>query len=84
MSFDRICFAMAYFFTTLQILSGIGLIALILMHSAKGEGLGGIGGGANLFSGPSQAEAGLDRITWVCVGLFLFLSALLGWGIVQF
>lgn len=75
---------MAYFFVGLQILSGIAMAALILLHSPKGEGLGGIGSSANLFSGPSQAEAGLDRFTWIVVSTFLFSSAMIGWRIVQF
>ncbi len=75
---------MAYFITGIQVISGIVLTVLILLHSAKGEGLGGIGGSASLFSGPSQAEAGLDKLTWTMVGIFMFTSALVGWRIVQF
>ncbi len=75
---------MAYFIVGLQVLSGISLIILVLLHSPKGEGLGGIGGSANLFTGPSQAEAGLDRMTWAVAGTFIFLSALVGWGIIRF
>ena len=75
---------MIYFIIALQVLSGIALITLILLHSAKGEGLGGIGGSATLFTGQSQAEAGLDRITWTVAGIFMFASALVGWGIVRF
>ena len=75
---------MAYFIVGIQVLSGIALIVLILLHSAKGEGLGGIGSSANLFTGASQAEAGLDRITWVVATVFIFCSALVGWGIIRF
>ena len=75
---------MAYFVVGIQLLSGIALITLVLLHAAKGEGLGGIGGSASLFTGPSQAEAGLDKITWVAAGLFIFTSALVGWKIIQF
>ena len=75
---------MAYFVTAIQIISGLALTTLILLHAAKGEGLGGIGGSASLFTGPSQAEAGLDKITWVAGGIFLFTSALVGWRIIQF
>lgn len=75
---------MAYFTVGLQVFSGIALIVLILLHSAKGEGLGGIGSSANLFTGPSQAEAGLDRITWATATVFIFSSALVGWGIIRF
>lgn len=75
---------MAYFILAVQILCGIGLTILVLIHSAKGEGLGGIGGSASLFTGPSQAEAGLDKITWILATLFIFTSALIGWGLVKF
>lgn len=75
---------MAYVVVGLQIITGIALIVLILLHAAKGEGLGGIGGSASLFTGPSQAEAGLDKITWICASLFILASALIGWRIIQF
>ncbi len=75
---------MAYFVIAVQMISGVALAALILLHSAKGEGLGGIGGSANLFSGPSQAEAGLDKLTWTSAGIFIVASALIGWRIIQF
>ena len=75
---------MAYFVTAIQIISGLALTTLILLHSAKGEGLGGIGGSASLFTGPSQAEAGLDRITWILAAVFMTTSALVGWKVVQF
>ena len=75
---------MVYFVIGIQILSGIALIVLILLHAPKGEGLGGIGGSASLFTGASQAEAGLDKITGTAAGIFMFTSALIGWGIVRF
>lgn len=75
---------MAYFVLTLQILSGIALTTLILLHAPKGEGLGGIGGSASLFTGPSQAESGLDKITWSLVTVFILTSALVGWGVIRF
>ena len=75
---------MAYFTVGIQIISGIALTVLILLHAAKGEGLGGIGGSASLFTGPSQAEAGLDKITWAAAAVFIFSSALIGWRIIQF
>ena len=75
---------MAYFMVTIQVLSGIALCTLVLLHSAKGEGLGGIGSSASLFAGASQAEAGLDKITWITAAVFIVASALVGWRIVQF
>lgn len=75
---------MAYFILTIQVLCGIALTVLILLHSAKGEGLGSIGGSASLFTGPSQAEAGLNKITWTMAIVFILTSALIGWGIIKF
>jgi len=51
---------------------------LILLHSAKGEGLGGIGGTAKLFGTQKGLEEGLDRITTVVAVVFISVSFLLG------
>lgn len=59
------------------------IIGLVLLHSPKGEGLGGIGGGATMFSGKRGAEAGLDRMTWGVSIAFLICCILLGFGIVR-
>ncbi|MGB3402020.1 MAG: preprotein translocase subunit SecG [Microcoleaceae cyanobacterium] len=62
-------------------LSALGLIILVLLHSPKGDGLGGIGGQAQLFSSAKSAETTLNRITWMLavtfIGLTIILSA--GW-----
>ena len=70
--------------TLLQILwaaSAIGIIVLVLLHSPKGDGLGGIGGQAQLFTSAKSAETTLNRLTWglsvVFMGLTVILSA--GW-----
>lgn len=60
-----------------------GIIILVLLHAPKGEGLGGIGGGAAMFSGKRGAEAGLDKLTWVFSIAFLICCLLLGFGIVK-
>jgi preprotein translocase subunit SecG len=65
------------FLMTAQLLSAVLLIIAVLMHAAKGEGLGGIGGAARLFGTPKGMEQGLDRITWTLAILFLFISILL-------
>ena len=41
---------MLTFFWTLQVLSALLLIVLILMHSPKGDGIAGIGNAAQMFS----------------------------------
>lgn len=66
-----------------QALLGLFMVALILVHAPKGEGMGGIGGSAMLFSGKRGAEAGLDRLTWTIVGLFMVICIVLGFGFVR-
>lgn len=57
------------------------LIFLILLHSPKGDGLGGIGGQAQLFASTKSAETSLNRLTWILTVLFLGLTVVLsaGW-----
>jgi preprotein translocase subunit SecG len=61
--------------------SAIGLIVLVLLHSPKGDGIGGIGGQAQLFTSAKSAETTLNRVTWtlaiIFIGLTIVLSA--GW-----
>ena len=62
-------------------LSALGLVVFVLLHSPKGDGIGGIGGQAQLFTSAKSAETTLNRITWglsiVFMGLTVILSA--GW-----
>ncbi len=60
-----------------QLVSAVALIIAVLLHTAKGEGLGGIGGSARLFGTPKGMEKGLDRITWACAILFFSVSIFL-------
>ncbi len=60
-----------------QIISGLGLIVTVLLHSAKGEGLGGIGGTAHIFGSQKGLEEGLDRLTLVLAVTFVAVSMLL-------
>jgi preprotein translocase subunit SecG len=61
--------------------SAIFLVLLILLHSPKGDGLGGIGGQAQLFTSTKTAEKTLNQITWTLTVLFLGLTVALsaGW-----
>lgn len=60
-----------------QVLSSLLLIAVVMMHSAKGEGLGAIGASAKVFGSQKGVEEGLNRVTtwtaivWVGSGLIL-------------
>ena len=61
---------------------GILLIILVLLHSPKGDGMGGLAAsGSSMFSSASSAEATLNRVTWTCLAIFLSLAVILsaGW-----
>jgi len=61
----------------LQLLSAIALVATVLLHSAKGEGLGGIGGQARIFGMQKGLEEGLNKITAFCAVAFMSISIIL-------
>lgn len=60
----------------IQILSGLGLIVTVLLHSAKGEGLGGIGGSAHIFGSQKGLEDGLNKLTTIIAVTFISVSIL--------
>jgi preprotein translocase subunit SecG len=61
--------------------SAFGLTAMVMLHSPKGDGIGGIGGQAQLFSSTKSAESNLNRITWGLFLIFMTLTVVLsaGW-----
>lgn len=61
--------------------SAFGLIILVLLHSPKGDGIGAIGGQAQLFTSTKSAETTLNRITWALTIIFMGLTVVLsaGW-----
>jgi preprotein translocase subunit SecG len=61
--------------------SAVLLSVLVLLHSPKGDGLGGIGGQAQLFTSTKSAEKTLNRITWALSITFIALTIVLsaGW-----
>lgn len=63
----------------LQIVSAIFLIVLVLIHSPKGDGIGGIGNAAQIFSSQKGAEAALNKITAYVAGAFYVVSFVLGY-----
>lgn len=62
-------------------LSALFLVILVLLHSPKGDGIGGIGGQAQLFTSAKSAETTLNRVTWTLFIIFLGLTVVLsaGW-----
>ena len=64
------------------VFSGVILILLVLLHSPKGDGMGGIAAsGSSMFTSASSAESSLNKLTWTILILFLSLAIILsaGW-----
>jgi len=59
------------------VFSAVGLTVLVLLHSPKGDGVGAIGGQAQLFSSTKSAETTLNRVTWTLAVIFLGFTVLL-------
>ena len=54
------------------------LVVTILMHSPKGEGLGGIGGQAKIYNAQKGMESGLNKMTGILAAVFIVISLILG------
>ena len=65
-----------------QIVTSILLIALVLLHSPKGDGIAAIGGASQMFSSQKSAEKGLNKLTYIVSGIFIICTFLLGFGLV--
>jgi len=66
----------------LWMISAVLLIVSVLLHSPKGDGMGGLASsGGSMFTSARSAEETLNRITWTLLGLFLGLAVMLsaGW-----
>ena len=75
---------MSQIFTWIWVGSGILLILLVLLHSPKGDGMGGIAAsGSSMFTSASSAEASLNKITWTILIIFLSLAIILSAGWIQ-
>ena len=73
---------MSSILTWIWALSGVLLILLVLLHSPKGDGMGGIAAsGSSMFTSASSAEASLNKATWTVLIIFLLLAIILsaGW-----
>ena len=63
--------------------SGIILIISVLLHSPKGDGMGGLASsGSSMFTSARSAEATLNRVTWTLLTIFLGLAVILSGGCV--
>lgn len=68
---------------TIEVISSLLLIVLILMHSPKGDGIAGIGNAAQMFTSQKSAEKGLNKLTGIVAGIFILCVFLLGFGIIK-
>lgn len=61
--------------------AAVGLVILVLFHSPKGDGLGALGGQAQMFTSTKSAETALNRATWTLTILFMGITVILsaGW-----
>lgn len=68
---------------TVQIVSALLLIVLILLHSPKGDGIAGMGGASHVFASQKSAEKGLNKLTGIVSAIFILCTFLLGFGIIK-
>ena len=63
---------------TIEFISAISLVIAVLLHSAKGEGLAGIGGQGRMFNSQKGLEDGLNKITTILAIIFLTTAGIFG------
>ena len=68
--------------STIWMLSGVLMIISVLLHSPKGDGMGGLASsGGSMFTSARSAENTLNRISWTLLAIFMGLAVVLsaGW-----
>ena len=74
---------MQLFIWIVQVIAAVLLIALVLLHSPKGDGIASFGGTSQLFSSQKNAEKGLTKLTmWVSI-VFIICSFILAYGVLK-
>ena len=75
---------MVKFLYAVQILSAVFLVLLVLLHSPKGDGMGGMMGSASqLFASQKTAEKGLNKVTYITGAILLLTTLILGFNLVK-
>lgn len=75
---------MVQFIYVIQILSALFLILLVLLHSPKGDGMGGMMGSASqLFASQKTAEKGLNKVTYITGAVFIITTIVLGLSLIH-
>lgn len=68
------------FFLVLQQISAVLLLIAVVLHSAKADGIAGIGGQSNVYGNAhKEMEKGLDQFTLVVAVAFIVFSLLISW-----
>jgi preprotein translocase subunit SecG len=71
---------MMMFYLVLQQLSAMFLIIAVMLHSAKADGIAGIGGQSNVYgNAQKEMEKGLDQFTLWAAVIFMVCSLLIAW-----
>lgn len=65
------------FLIVIQTIFAVLLVFTVLMHAAKAEGIGAIGGNAHMFGGQKDLEKGLDKFTAFLGGGFVLISLII-------
>ena len=68
---------------TIETVTAVLLIVLILLHSPKGDGIGGIGGASHVFASQKSAEKGLNKLTGIVCAIFIICTFIIGFCIVK-
>lgn len=74
---------MANIIWAIETVSAVLLVILILLHSPKGDGIGGIGGASHVFASQKSAEKGLNKLTGIVCAIFIICTFLIGFGIIK-
>lgn len=74
---------MANILWTIETIAAVLLTILVLLHSPKGDGIGGIGGASHVFASQKSAEKGLNKLTGIICAIFILCSCILGFGLVK-
>ena len=69
---------MKFFLEYILIIDSVLLVILVLLHSAKGDGFGSMGGDGKFFFPSRGLEDGLNRVTIVAATIFLSVSLCIG------
>lgn len=68
------------FFLIMQQISAVLLLIAVLLHSAKADGIAGIGGQSSVYgNAQKEMEKGLDQFTLIVAISFMVFSLLVSW-----